>query len=102
MKLPLLLPCLLIPMLPIWVTPASAAVAQRIEDLYNPKLAPFYHGVASGDPLPDGFILWTRVTEGGKSRAPKIRVIWYVATDKELKMSLPEVRPSPQKIVISR
>ena len=22
-----------------------------IEDLYNPELAPFYHGVASGDPL---------------------------------------------------
>ncbi len=23
---------------------------------------PFYHGVASGDPLHDGIILWTRVT----------------------------------------
>ena len=27
-----------------------------------PALAPFYHGVASGDPLPNQVILWTRVT----------------------------------------
>jgi alkaline phosphatase D len=25
----------------------------------------FYHGVASGDPTPDGVILWTRVTVDG-------------------------------------
>lgn len=25
-------------------------------------LAPFLHGIASGDPLPDGVVLWTRVT----------------------------------------
>ena len=24
--------------------------------------SPFLHGVASGDPLPDGVVLWTRVT----------------------------------------
>jgi len=28
----------------------------------NPQLAPFYHGVASGDPLSDRVIIWTRVT----------------------------------------
>jgi alkaline phosphatase D len=28
----------------------------------NPKLKPFYHGVASGDPLSDRVIIWTRVT----------------------------------------
>ena len=27
-----------------------------------PQLAPFYHGVASGDPLSDRVIIWTRVT----------------------------------------
>lgn len=29
---------------------------------YDPALAPFYHGVASGDPTPTSVILWTRVT----------------------------------------
>lgn len=29
---------------------------------FNPNLKPFYHGVASGDPLEDRVILWTRVT----------------------------------------
>jgi alkaline phosphatase D len=43
-------------------TTARADVPIRIEDLYQAELAPFYHGVASGDPLRDGFIIWTRVT----------------------------------------
>ncbi|MCB9730127.1 MAG: alkaline phosphatase D family protein [Deltaproteobacteria bacterium] len=38
----------------------------------------FVHGVASGDPLPDGVVLWTRVspTEQGP-----VDVFWEVATD---------------------
>ena len=38
----------------------------------------FQHGVASGDPLPDGVILWTRVspTSGGS-----VEVTWEVAGD---------------------
>jgi alkaline phosphatase D len=33
------------------------------QDIYvNANLKPFYHGVASGDPLPTSVILWTRVT----------------------------------------
>jgi alkaline phosphatase D len=40
----------------------SALAADQIEDYYNPLLKPFYHGVASGDPVEDGFIIWTRVT----------------------------------------
>ena len=42
---------------------------------------PFQHGVASGDPLPDGVILWTRVTSSGG--AP-VSVSWQVASDPEL------------------
>ena len=42
-------------------------------------------GVASGDPLPDGVILWTRLapkpTEGGGMPARDIPVDWQVATD---------------------
>ena len=38
----------------------------------------FQHGVASGDPLPDRVILWTRCTSGGSAAVP---VFWELATD---------------------
>ncbi len=47
---------------------------------------PFQLGVASGDPAPDGFVLWTRLaprpleTGGGMSDAP-VKVSWMVAED---------------------
>lgn len=41
---------------------------------------PFYHGVASGDPLKDRVIIWTRVTPSGTSQNPVV-VGWKVATD---------------------
>ncbi|WP_431309386.1 alkaline phosphatase D family protein [Gordonia sesuvii] len=46
----------------------------------------FAHGVASGDPLPDGVILWTRVTptpaaRPGSGLGPASDVTWEVATD---------------------
>ncbi|HUQ39737.1 MAG TPA: alkaline phosphatase D family protein [Acidimicrobiales bacterium] len=44
----------------------------------------FLHGVASGDPLPDRVILWTRVTP--PVNAPRsLSVQWVVATDPELR-----------------
>lgn len=45
-------------------------------------LAPFYHGVASGDPLPDRVIIWTRVTP---SYQKDVEVKWQMATDKTFK-----------------
>jgi alkaline phosphatase D len=49
------------------------------QSVYEPAIAPFYHGVASGDPLPDAVILWTRITP---SNAPAtIPLLWQVATD---------------------
>ncbi|MEX1653745.1 alkaline phosphatase D family protein [Streptomyces pseudovenezuelae] len=47
----------------------------------------FLHGVASGDPLPDGILLWTRVTPTaeavpGSGLGPDIEVGWVVARDK--------------------
>ncbi|GLW90847.1 alkaline phosphatase D family protein [Actinokineospora globicatena] len=46
----------------------------------------FAHGVASGDPLPDGVLLWTRVTPTpestpGSGAGPTVEVRWEVATD---------------------
>ncbi|MFK4102412.1 alkaline phosphatase D family protein [Streptomyces sp. NPDC019531] len=47
----------------------------------------FLHGIASGDPLPDGILLWTRVTptpeaEPGSGLGPDTEVSWTVAKDK--------------------
>ncbi|MFD3500226.1 alkaline phosphatase D family protein [Streptomyces sp. NPDC058676] len=49
----------------------------------------FLHGVASGDPLPDGVLLWTRVTPTaeaapGSGLGPDTSVDWVVARDKAL------------------
>ena len=42
--------------------------------------APFYHGVASGDPLSDRVLIWTRITP--PNPAPdSIAVTWEMATD---------------------
>ena len=42
----------------------------------------FDHGVASGDPLSDGFILWTRVSGAAGGSLP---VRWLVASDADMK-----------------
>ncbi|MEU9852978.1 alkaline phosphatase D family protein [Streptomyces sp. NPDC047974] len=47
----------------------------------------FLHGVASGDPLPDGVLLWTRVTPSpdavpGSGLGADVRVDWEVAEDR--------------------
>ncbi len=45
-----------------------------------PEFKPFYHGVASGDPLPEQVILWTRCTpDTGISGS--LDVYWQMATD---------------------
>lgn len=45
---------------------------------------PFQLGIASGDPVPDGFVLWTRLAprpfEGGGMPAINVEVTWEVAT----------------------
>ena len=46
----------------------------------------FRHGVASGDPLPDAVVLWTRVTPTagslpGSGAGPRVAVGWQVASD---------------------
>lgn len=45
----------------------------------NPELAPFYHGVASGDPLQDAVIIWSRVTTTDSEAV----VSWQVSTTTE-------------------
>lgn len=46
----------------------------------EPCMEPFYHGVASGDPLTDRVIIWTRVTPT-PMQSGSIQVNWLVALD---------------------
>lgn len=50
----------------------------------------FLHGVASGDPLPDAVVLWTRVTprpgdDPGSGRGPDVDVTWELSTDRQFR-----------------
>ncbi|MCS6934231.1 MAG: alkaline phosphatase D family protein [Chitinophagales bacterium] len=54
--------------------------AQQLRSHLDPTLRPFYHGVASGDPLPDRVIIWTRVTPDSGTTGD-IEVYWQIATD---------------------
>lgn len=62
--------------------PASAASTTAGSASTNP----FRYGIASGDPLPDAVLLWTRVTPTadslpGSGLGPRVAVGWQVATD---------------------
>ncbi|MFI5913197.1 alkaline phosphatase D family protein [Dactylosporangium sp. NPDC051541] len=63
--------------------PATAASAHTGHDDHahpgNPA-TPFALGVASGDPLPDGVILWTRLLRADRPDRP-VEVEWQVALD---------------------
>ncbi len=52
----------------------------HLQAYLNPAQAPFYHGVASGDPLPDRVVIWTRVTPDD-SMATTVPLTWEMATD---------------------
>ncbi|MGW5381293.1 alkaline phosphatase D family protein [Nocardia sp. NPDC003963] len=65
------------------VTAATAALPVPTATAASPVFA---HGVASGDPLPDSVILWTRVTVGpdavpGSGAGDPAVVHWEIATD---------------------
>lgn len=53
--------------------------ARRAHAAPEETLAPFLHGVASGDPLSDRVVIWTRVTPDRPGEV--IPVTWRVATD---------------------
>lgn len=75
---------LLIPI--IYLVVCSIASAQVKIDKsgipFNSDLKPFYHGVASGDPLSDRVVIWTRVTPEADST---IHVNYFMATDTAFK-----------------
>lgn len=65
----------------------ALAVGGEAPALAAPKFQrnPFTLGIASGDPLPDGVVLWTRLAPdplaGGGMAAERVSVDWRVATD---------------------
>jgi alkaline phosphatase D len=52
-----------------------------VAPLYDSSLVPFFHGVASGDPLPDRVIIWTRVTPPDSAKS--VLVKWEIAETPE-------------------
>ncbi len=72
-------------LLPLLRTAAHAATTPR--PVF--KDYPFTLGVASGDPAPDGFVLWTRLApdplHGGGLGDQSIEVRWQVAHDDKMK-----------------
>jgi alkaline phosphatase D len=54
---------------------------EEVSHLYDQTQKPFYHGVASGDPLADGVVIWTRVTPDDSLSS--VDVIWEVAANQQ-------------------
>jgi alkaline phosphatase D len=69
----------------LWSNRAAGAVRQSARLGGNP----FSLGVASGDPLPGGVVLWTRLApkplEGGGMPAEAVEVGWEVAEDEQFR-----------------
>jgi alkaline phosphatase D len=62
---------------------AGTSIAQKPGNIaartnLDSRFAPFYHGVASGDPMPDRVMIWTRITT--QTLGP-ISINWAMATD---------------------
>lgn len=72
----------------LWSAAASAALWQgrgRAQEPAPPGSAVFGHGVASGDPLADRVMLWTRVTPPpGTRENATLDVQWRIATDSRM------------------
>jgi alkaline phosphatase D len=73
---------------------STSDIFSQLERYYNPALAPFYFGLASGDPLSDAVIIWTRVESD-----QKVPVVWEMATDSlfENVVTQGEVTALPEK-----
>lgn len=69
----------------------ALAASNALPVLAQPKIGnPFSLGVASGEPMPDGAVLWTRVVPGNESARARIArknvaVRWEVAEDEGFK-----------------
>src|SRR5688572_20679176 len=58
---------------------ASPVFKEAVDSLYDRQARPFYHGVASGDPLTDRVLIWTRVTPDDSLATIDVR--WEVSAN---------------------
>ena len=72
-------------------------LSEPVAPLYQTDQGPFYHGVASGDPLSDRVIIWTRVTPADS--LPVVEVEWEMAEDEVFQTVVQKetVRTSPER-----
>lgn len=77
--------------------PQTPPLVEQVAPLYDPQKKPFYHGVASGDPLSDRVIIWTRVTPDDSVKS--VDVSWQVAASEDFNPVLKQgiVTTSPAK-----
>lgn len=69
---------------------------EETSHLRDSELAPFYHGVASGDPLQDAVILWTRVTP--EQQLPAIKIEWEISSTPDFEETRAgSIETSPEK-----
>jgi len=61
-----------------WLLAGSALAQTKCRD------DPFTLGVASGEPWPDGFVLWTRLLPAGGAPSAVVPVEWSVALDDKM------------------
>ena len=64
----------------------ALTIASPYISICEPRLPenPFTLGVASGDPTPDGIVLWTRLATEPSSASNGIPVEWSIATDERM------------------
>ena len=72
-------------------------LTEPVSILFDEALKPFYHGVASGDPLHDRVIIWTRITPGDS--LPSIDVEWQISESDDFTIPIQTgtVTTSPDK-----
>ena len=63
------------------VATAGCALPHPGADAKSKGESAFRHGVASGDPLSDRVILWTRVSPESDALGASIAISWWVARD---------------------
>ena len=72
----------------LWATAAASLSLPALAQEQRENAAAgsrFQHGVASGDPLGDRIMIWTRVTPRDPSNTEPIRVRWRIGIDSELR-----------------
>lgn len=65
--------------LSILFSQCSTPLEEAVSDHYQNHMKPFYHGVASGDPLPTALIIWTRITPDRQMK--HIEVTWEISLE---------------------